>query len=1426
MKKLLFLCILVMFSMAKALEIGCDGLTLRFKDDGSLESYSYNDVSVAAPAGYQVFSMIAPERPNEILPVPGTWKAVDGGWRFTASPISLQIDTSAIVEVTNGMLKLKVDMDSKAGEQGVFLRFALPVPSEKLVWWDDLNSGRTANSGGILQNTTKIRGFADLPEFADAPALRIGSYSMNFWSVVSSGDNGLCYAASLDSPVIFRTAYDTVRQEYQIVFDLGFSQHTRIPLHNQVNFVMYSCEGKEPMRAGLNKYLLAFPQYFQNNCPRDGQWMAFTNISSLDNPDEFYFQFHEGTDGIAEDDKLGIYTFSYYEHAGIMGNMPDYKPGVDEWPPYERQYAGAKATLDKKMKKDGVFDASAIKDPDGRYAIRKFSAYAHLITQFNMDTELPYGKMQFERLTPSFFHLAKQNGVLDGLYYDGISGGVNYNAEHFKYVDYPPMWDAANKKPMLFNYFSSVEYARDVYRSFRGKNKYVMLNGAVQDSYFIKPYIDFGGGEIGLTTATKLAAFRTSSPWRTLGTLLKGDFIRGYTHEDIENFMEVCVSKGIYPGFFDYYTSGSGPGGRYWEHVELVERDRMLHRLYQPLCLNLNKCRWQPNRMVSLSPAEPKVIIERFGEIKKDKVWYLTIINESGKSYKGTLSLPQETTEGTLAVDVLNGITLECGKSLPLVLMPGEFKTLQLGTQKVLEAAQWADLDDMAARYISIQPYKAEKDTQVKFWTRYDYGWPAADVFDGRRCLRMDSSRGVTRPRQWAMPYQDKPGKMHLKITYFVDNPAAEQISKDAFKLHARTGLYNKHSRFSEWKNYNFKLPVEESGKWITRDFILEQDKGVKAVLVQPVLYGKNGMTWRIFVSEVSLTDENGKELLLNTKMQEWFEKPDPVQTAEVSKGMKAWSNAIAARDLPSVIGASRGMEGWIRGNKLENAARRELRECLVSERILALLAQLKGGHAFAFTNQMNQMRLTVTGKGKFSCTMETPDGQECKDLGGNVFAYNYDWQDKQQAKVRIGVEYAPGKEIFSDSMLTMEPVILYECKMQYLGIQNGRIKLLANVANHSRGSFEPVVHFKPVRGLALAAVKLTSVPAGKTVSLPIEIALPNDIADGIYDLSGTVHAGKSVKPFYSFSAKAAILPENANLLNNGGFEQDGSWRDNNKNAVFEMKEVYRGKRCMKLSKLNNNTNASVSQGKQLKQKHPVPVYVSFMAKTENVSRSNPSYASLYIDFHMADGTKRYGQVTPLAQGSTDWTLYTNYFRFDVPVSYMSVYMLIQKDGMGTAWFDDVFIAEDPLYKNNIAMSASVSVDSLYSGEYKARTVNDGIMDTDIEWMNESWASKDSREPHWVELEFAEPSELTSVFIYWSMDGGKAKSSRKIVLQAWGNGAWQDCMTYETETPEEESLLKLPAKITTKKIRLWQPKDSGPAQRPGIMWIREIIVRK
>ena len=158
----------------------------------------------------------------------------------------------------------------------------------------------------------------------------------------------------------------------------------------------------------------------------------------------------------------------------------------------------------------------------------------------------------------------------------------------------------------------------------------------------------------------------------------------------------------------------------------------------------------------------------------------------------------------------------------------------------------------------------------------------------------------------------------------------------------------------------------------------------------------------------------------------------------------------------------------------------------------------------------------------------------------------------------------------------------------------------------------------------------------------------------------------------------------------------------------------------------------------------------------------------------------------------------------------------------GTAWFDDVFLAEaDP----DLALLPGVEVtaDSTYSG-YTTAPLTDGVTSTEgVAWDKAAWASEDVEGEHWVELAFPSEVAVKTVLLYWAVDAGNTWTSRDYRLQVFDGGAWREVVTMTGQSARDLSVHRFEP-VRTRRLRVLQPAGGGNASRPNILWLREIVV--
>jgi hypothetical protein len=140
-------------------------------------------------------------------------------------------------------------------------------------------------------------------------------------------------------------------------------------------------------------------------------------------------------------------------------------------------------------------------------------------------------------------------------------------------------------------------------------------------------------------------------------------------------------------------------------------------------------------------------------------------------------------------------------------------------------------------------------------------------------------------------------------------------------------------------------------------------------------------------------------------------------------------------------------------------------------------------------------------------------------------------------------------------------------------------------------------------------------------------------------------------------------------------------------------------------------------------------------------------------------------------------------------------------------------------------LEASVKVDSSFDG-YNERPLADGVTDVReiraMRYNRGNWVSAESPAPHWVELDFGRATRVTAVYVYWGFDKERYMPSRRVELQSEdGAGGWRTVSTLEAGDNIDRAAFEFEP-FEAKAIRVLQPAQAGPSNRPFVMWLREV----
>lgn len=1431
-------CLAVTGPLAAAWDLAAGDLALSLDQTAQLTALSVGDRSVTvSPSPFVAVCDVAS---GEFVPARVTGGTPRTGLQLDFGPARAQATLTATA--MRGAFHFTCDLQgADMPPRGMLLRFAIPVAAAGWQWHDDMQTSREIVAGAVYENVVPLRAFADLPEWADQPALRMGLASRNFCTVIT-GPVGLCLAVPLSSPRTFRTAYDATAGRLELVYDFALTPDTRQPNRATFSFDLYSCDPAWGLRGALQRYYAMYPEAFAVHVRDQGQWMAFNRLSEIDNANEFYFALQEGAPEPEYDDKIRVLSATYFTHAGMGADIPDYDPEQDPLPPYDVQVAAVEAAFRRATGEDGIYEKVGLWNAEGRLDVRKWSVYAHLIAQFTLDPELPYGEWTLQRALAQLESMKQRGADLDGFYYDGLSTGIDYNPAHFRTADATVLWDPASGKPFLNNFFSSCKFAKAAAELMRPLGKITMMNGAIGSSYYVAPWLDLLGAETGLRIPREdFNYIRTIIHHKPFLTLLKGNYEQSIGRPEMELFMKRCLAYGVYPGFFDWPPSGLGPGGQYWNHAKYFERDRDIFRKYQPLCRQLALAGWEPTTRARSS--NPAVFVERFGP-RQGVIWF-SLLNEEQQAQSTTLAIDLQPF-GLKPAEV-RGVDLVSGAPVPLRASGGSVVAeLQIAADGVMalqlarphEAAQWrvAMALETLDRGQLMRRVDADKPAVPTHWRPSGRVTRGAEGESNTLVLTSDGA-SESRVWQWVMLFQSAPGELKLRV-----RAAAEGLPAEAAYIRCQPAWVT--SSYAHYEDVRFPLP---GGTWDWRDleFTINDPHALRAVQVF-VSLGKGAEGGRLKIANLSLTDAEGKEYATDGEFGEWYEPLPPDLRPAVDKGIAGLRNALVALGSPGVrlsspetrralftgLGQAEELRERIRQARAENGCRRVLRDLETIEDHLSAVTLSAYGLtpptigapptvcpgdevALAFAPpraldlpvrmELDSTQATVTREQErwvLHCTPHLEPGTEIR-LDGRMLV----GPPGQAAVVRV-----------SRTVTVVDPLEL-EVTSQGFDTETGSARVGVTLKNNRQrpGSVRLTVQ-APEGWRASRGPELT-VGAGTTASADVTVTPETQAQAGSLEVSVRATMGQD-------SAQDRLvmlyLPPEANLLRNPGFESNtDGWSVLTKGEVATDREVRRSGQASLL--INNSTpmQSQVSQTVTLDQASPCAILVQAAARGEGVSGAPDTGFCLYVDIYHTDGTPRYGITHNFQTGTTGWQLGELYIEPEKPIRNVNVYLLLRGKS-GKAWFDEVSVVEDSRRKGNIAGQAEVSVDSSYSG-YEATPITDGvIMSEGLHWTQQAWASADEPGEHFVVFDFRNAVTIAAGTIYWSLDAGVPHTSRRLELQVSEGDEWRTVATIEGQEPVTQSAFRLPEPVTGRAFRLLQPRGQGPADRPDLLWVREV----
>ena len=515
--------------------------------------------------------------------------------------------------------------DLTGKDRAITVGFVIPIPPKGLSWWHSIRSSEMVTAEGAYADSVPIEA-------------GLGSMSKYPFSCLSTTKESVCLGIPMSEPCVYRIGYNGALGWYYIAFDLGLCQEVS---HAKFSFIIYKSE--PGMRAAADKYYRIFPEYFAKRVTHEGNWMAFTKVSSVKGWEDFGFVFHEGDNDVAWDAEHGICAFRYTEPMSYWMSMTKDLPRTPE-KALEIIDADARQGKDPGKRNWALATKSSLADDEsGRRRIFFFDApwCDGALFLLNPNPRIPgttKASISWSKEIADRLYGDASKPRLAGEYLDSVemaSGYVNTRRDQLKYAIRPLTFCCRTKAPAALQILSTYEFASFMEGDVHRRGKLMMANGVPDHYGFMAHLFDVLGIETNWLADGKynpmpdeaLDFRRTLCRQKPYCFLMNTDYEK-FDQSMVEKYFQRCLFWGIFPGFF----SADAATNCYFDNPALYDRDRDLFKKYLPLIQKIARAGWEPLTMARCSGAE----IERFGP-GKDGMLYFTI--RSKLSSKAVLTL-------------------------------------------------------------------------------------------------------------------------------------------------------------------------------------------------------------------------------------------------------------------------------------------------------------------------------------------------------------------------------------------------------------------------------------------------------------------------------------------------------------------------------------------------------------------------------------------------------------------------------------------------------------------------------------------------------------------------------------------------------------------------------------------------------------------
>lgn len=548
--------------------------------------------------------------------------------------LGLRIETSITAQADHLVVQGRV-ADTRGADRAVMLVFALPVEATAWTWGDDIRRDRKVEGRGEFANVTSVR------------CGTTGTMSLYPLGTVHNAQSGVALAIDMNQPAVHRLFYHAGTRQLCVAFDFGLAPETeRFPGAADFRFVIYRYDPRWGFRAAWQKFTGIFPEQFVVRSREQGIWMPFTDISTVQDWQDFGFRYHEGNNAVPFDDQNGILSFRYLEPmTWWMPMKPELPRTPAEAERVRNEYAQGANAGNRRLAE--ITKAAAMTDAEGspELLFRNEPWANGAVWSLNPNPFLPAspnaGTIHWNEPLKNELYGPTAKGRLDGEYIDSIEGYVtaelNFRREHFRYTTVPLTFDSEERRPALFKGLAVFEFTRWLSADLHRLDKLVFANGVPYRFAFLCPWLDVLGtetdwmmdGQYRPVAESQLCLWRTLAGQKPYLLLMNTDYER-FAPEFVERYFQRSLFYGMFPSMFSHNASENP----YWQNPKWYNRDRPLFRKYLPLIKRIAEAGWQPvTRAVCDNPS---IQIERFGP-GKDGATFFTLMNDTAQVQAGEL---------------------------------------------------------------------------------------------------------------------------------------------------------------------------------------------------------------------------------------------------------------------------------------------------------------------------------------------------------------------------------------------------------------------------------------------------------------------------------------------------------------------------------------------------------------------------------------------------------------------------------------------------------------------------------------------------------------------------------------------------------------------------------------------------------------------